>query len=250
MAIAAPSGIASDGCSLFVCTGNGSGASWGGSEMLARLTAGPVFSAQPSDYWVPTNWQSLDHGDVDLGGTGPVVLDVPGAGPSQLVAAFGKDGKVYLLGRSNMGGIGSPVASLGVTNNVIINASAAYRTATASYVVMRASGNPNCPGGQSGNLVAVKITAASPPAMSVAWCANSGGRGSPMVTTSDGTSDAIVWIVGAESDNTLHGYDGDTGQSVVSVAGFTSVRRFVTPIYAKGRIFVAADDAVYAFKTN
>jgi hypothetical protein len=32
------------------------------------------------------------------------------------------------------------------------------------------------------------------------------------VTTSDGHSDPIVWIVGAEGDGRLHGFRGDTGE--------------------------------------
>src|ERR1051325_5337777 len=36
-----------------------------------------------SDYWAPTNWFSLDNGDTDLGGSGPILVDVPGATPSE-----------------------------------------------------------------------------------------------------------------------------------------------------------------------
>ncbi len=97
-----PGGIASDGTNIFVTTGNGAGgATWNGSEAVIRLQPGPVFSGSTTDYWAPTNWASLDSGDVDLGGSGPILVDVPGATPSALVVALGKDGNAYLLNRSS-----------------------------------------------------------------------------------------------------------------------------------------------------
>ena len=68
-----PGGIANDGTNLFVTTGNATvgTATWGGQEAIIRLQAGPVFSGSTTDYWAPTNWQSLDSGDTDLGGSGP-----------------------------------------------------------------------------------------------------------------------------------------------------------------------------------
>ena len=56
------------------------------------------------------NWFSLDNGDTDLGGVSAMLIDVPGATPSQLVLALGKDGNAYLLNRNNLGGIAAPVA--------------------------------------------------------------------------------------------------------------------------------------------
>ena len=43
-----------------------------------------------------------------------MLIDVPGANPSQLVLALGKDGNAYLLNRNNLGGITAPVAQLSV----------------------------------------------------------------------------------------------------------------------------------------
>jgi hypothetical protein len=43
------------------------------------------------------------------------------------------------------------------------------------------------------------------------------GEGSPIVTTTDGRSNPIVWIIGAEGDERLHGYRGDTGEPIRQV---------------------------------
>src|SRR5262249_39219664 len=108
----APGGIASDGTNVYAVTGNGAGAQmWGNGEMLVRLGSASAFSGNAVDYWVPMDWRNLDQGDVDLGGSGAVVFDLPGSTPSALLATFGKDGNVYLNGRENMGGMGAPLAS-------------------------------------------------------------------------------------------------------------------------------------------
>ena len=63
-----------------------------------------------------------------------------------------------------------------------------------------------------------------------------------------------MWAVGAEGDQRLHGYDGDTGAVIFAGGGagdaMASTSRFITPIVAKGRLFVAADGQLYAFTTR
>ena len=50
-------GIASDGANPFVTTGNTwTGGNWDGGEAVIRFQSGPIFSGNPSDYWVPANW--------------------------------------------------------------------------------------------------------------------------------------------------------------------------------------------------
>ena len=62
-------GVASDGTNMFVVTGNtfNTGGNWMGGEAIIRLQAGPICTGQPTDYWAPTNWLSLDNSDTDLG---------------------------------------------------------------------------------------------------------------------------------------------------------------------------------------
>jgi hypothetical protein len=262
----AAGGLASDGTNIYGTTGNTFGAAtWGQGEAILRFQAGPVHSGQPTDYFAPSNWQILDAGDIDLGGSGPVLVDVPGATPSQLVVGLGKNGVAYLVDRNNLGGIGKGngttgegLASMKVANGAIINAAATYTTANGVFLVLHVhSGNPGagCPAGQSGDLVALKIGAASPPTLSVAWCANNQGQGSPIATTTDGHANALVWTAGAEGSKHLHAFDGETGAVVYAGGGAGDVmanqtRRFNSPIAVKGRIFVAADNALYAFKSQ
>ena len=248
-------GIASDGKNPFVTTGNtwDTGGSWSGGEAVMRFQPGLVFSGDPADYWVPANWFNLDIGDLDLGGCGPLLVDVAGATPSHLIVALGKDGFAYLLDRDNLGGLSSPpIASEHVANSEIRQAAVAYGTEQGTYVALRASGTM---------LTAFRIAAANPPAILNAWSVErgNGGCGSPFVTSTDGTSNMIVWVVGTEDphhasggDQRLHGYDGETGAVVYDGGGPNELmagthRYSTTGIAVRGRIYVAGDNKVYAF---
>ncbi len=237
-------GVASDGTNMFVVTGNtfNTGGTWGCGEAVIRLQAGPVFTESSVNYWAPTNWLSLDNGDRDLGGSGAVLINVPGATPSQLALALGKDGYAYLLDRNNLGGITAPVASANVANFIVGQSAATYRTNQGTYFVFRNG---------SSSLSAYRITSTNPPAITSAWSVSQTGKGSPWVTTTDGSSNAIVWVVGAEGDQRLYGYNGNTGAVVYSGGGanelMANTRKWNTGIVARGRIYFAADNKVYAF---
>jgi hypothetical protein len=270
------SGIASDGSSLVFATGNSKysavsggsssgddGGAWGDSETVFKfpLTLTEPAQTATADYFVPDNWIALDDADQDLGGTAPMLVTVPGGTPSSLVVALGKNGYIYLLDATNMGGLDGTLRSIAfksVIQGSIINAAAAYTTTTGTYVVLRnETGSPNgpvsepmgCPAGESGGLSAIGITGSPTPTPVVAWCAGPVLLGSPAVSVTDSAgSNPIVWVVG--SDNELYGWDGDTGASVFpgQATAMSAVQAIQTPIIANGRIFVASNSQVYAFK--
>src|ERR1044071_1370528 len=239
-------GVASDGNNMFVVTGNtfNTGGNWSGGEGIIRLQAGPIFSGSPTDYWVPTNWLSLDNGDTDLGGCGAVLMDVPGATPSQLALALGKDGNGYLLNRNNLGGITAPVASANVGVAIRGQSAASYRTNNGKYFVFRDG---------STAISAYRVTATNPPTIVPAWSVSQSGQGSPWVTTTDGANNAIVWVVGSgNGDQRLHAYNGDTGAVVYGGGGtnelMANTRKWIPGIVARGRTYVGGDNKVYALK--
>ena len=259
----APGGPASDGQSVYVATGNGIGGSattWAESEGIFRLDPGPSFTNQAADYFAPFNWHSLDNGDVDISGSGPLVIDAPAITPSTLVMAQGKDGWLYLMDRTNLGGITAaantaPVGALHVSGGEISNGSAWATVGGTTYVVVRPNGTQGgaaCPNGTTGDLVAVKLDPAAQQKMSVAWCADAQGQGSPIITSSDGTKDGLVWAFGAEGTNQLHAWDLATGKVVFAGGGTGNTvgggHHFATILAAKGRILVAADGGLSAFK--
>ena len=69
------------------------------------------------------------------------------------------------------------------------------------------------------------------------------------MTTTDGQSNPIVWVLGAEGDNQLHGFRGDTGEALLTGPHqpMTGLRRLQTLIATEDRLYVAADGSIYAF---
>jgi outer membrane protein assembly factor BamB len=268
----ASGGIASDGTAIFVATGtgfrvwSGSGSfcdqtswAWAGDEAIVRFGVGSAFGA-PQDYFAPYDWLALDCQGSAMN-AGPVPFDLPNSNPGKLAISFGTDGKAYLLDRTRLGGVGDsllpdagdaavPVidsAGLRVSTATIVTAPAVYTTATATYVALYAAPAPALCAGT--DFASWALVPGSPPTLSFAWCALA-GAGSPIATTSDGQSDAIVWQLGVQGDNRLHAFDGDTGAVLhFPGAGVTipNMRRYNAPIAAKGRIYVPADGQIVAF---
>jgi hypothetical protein len=240
----APGGIASDGQALYVATGNTFGArSWMGGEAVIRLAPDLQAANDKRDFFAPENWRALDARDADLGGSNPVLL-APAAGAPARALALGKDGHAYLLDRGNLGGIGGSLVNETVSMQPIRTAPAAYAVGDAALVAFQGAG-ARCPG-RSGNLTVLKI-AAREASLTTAWCAAAGGAGAPIVTTTDGRSEPIVWIVGAEGDNRLHAFNGGTGETVLASSPMTGLRHFQTLIAAGERLYVGADERIYAF---
>ena len=240
-------GVASDGTNMFVITGNtfNTNQVWGGGEAIIRLQEGPIFSGNSTDYWAPTNWFNLDQGDTDLGGVSATLVDVPGATPSQLVLALGKDSKAYLLNRNNLGGIAQPVAFASLPTPVRGQSAATYHTGLGTYFAFHTENNA---------VAAYRVTATNPPTITPAWNMSQTGLGSVFVTSTGGTNNVIVWAAGGGGDQRLHAYDGDTGTVIYSGGGademMLGTRKWNTGIVARGRIYYPADNKIYAFVTS
>jgi len=66
------------------------------------------------------------------------------------------------------------------------------------------------------------------------------------------TNNVIVWGIGSENDQRLHGFNADTGATIFAGGHanelMAGTRRFNTGIVARGRIYVANDNKVFAFR--
>ncbi len=262
-----PGGPSSDGQSIFVSTGNApavdAGVGWSESEGMFRLDQGPSFAGGSGDSFAVYNWDFLDLHDKDLGGSMPLVIDAPAISPTTLLLGQGKDGNLYLVDRTNLGGVATMtepanVGELNVSNGEITNVGAWTTWNGTTYVVVRPNGNQGgvgCPGGTSGALVGVKLDPTAASKMSVVWCADPQGNGSPTITWSGQASDdPLVWVLGAGSSGSgkLLAFDLVTGAAVAKGGSTTAsnVRSFTTPVPVHGRIFVAGDNQLFAFKSH
>jgi hypothetical protein len=151
---------------------------------------------------------------------------------------------MYILDAANLGGMGGQKVDFMVSSGAmsIHTTPAAYMTAMGMHLTFSTDSGAMCPAGMpSGKVVmSVLIPAGAPPAPKVVWCAALGGQvTAPIATTSNGSSDAIVWFM---NNNRLMGVDGDTGAVVANPTDTcTGVRKWTSPIAAKGRIIAGAD---------
>jgi hypothetical protein len=244
----APGGLSVAGHDIYFATGNTLGASsWSDGEAVFRAGSDLRHSDDKASYFAPSDWKALDGRDADLGGSNPIPLDMPGPDGRALILVLGKDGKAYVLDRNNLGGVGGQLVAETVSQSSIITAPATYRVGDDVFVALQGPG-AHCPQPGRHDLTVLKIRAGSRPAMSTAWCGEVRGRGSPIVSTTDGHSNPIVWMLGAEGDDRLHAFRGDTGEPIFASEPLSGLRRFQTLIATENRLYVAADGRIYAFR--
>jgi hypothetical protein len=237
------------GNELFFATGNTFGAAtWSDGEAVFRIGTDLRRSESKSDYFAPSDWKTLDARDADLGGSNPLPFDLPGLGGGEaLMLALGKDRKAYLLDRKNLGGIGGQLAAEIVSESQVITSPVAYPVGDDVFFAFQAPG-AHCPQpGERYQLTVLKIAIGSPPSMVTAWCGVPRGRGSPIVTTTDGHSNPIVWVPSAEGDNRLHAFRGDTGEPLFASEPLSGLRHLQTLIATQDHLYVGADGRIHAF---
>ena len=163
-------------------------------------------SVDPRDYFAPANWSFLDGADRDLGGTAPL-LDVPSAKAFEgAIFAVGKSGDAYLLDR-DVSADATRFRPRMVMANVTMASPAVWRAGDAVFVALQGYG-ANCPPTRRGrdwsrsrSASILRLRSKPPGARRFPATA-----GSPIVTTTDGTANPIVFIVGAEADNRLYAF--------------------------------------------
>ena len=247
----APAGVSEADGSLYFATGNTEGArDWQDGDGVFRLQSDLAHNTATSSVFAPSNWKQLDDNDLDLGGVTPLPLSPPGS-YMPLLLALGKDGNAYLLNRTNLGGIGGALAIYKAARGAIITAPTVYTVNNTVLVALEAHA-VTCPNGSDVfGIGALAVTVENQPEVHSVWCAPMRGRGAPIVTTTDGSSQPIVWVVGAEGDEQLHGFRGDTGETAYAATKATEpmrgLRHFATILTADARFFIAGDDQIFAY---
>lgn len=261
-------GLVSDGPGqILFTTGNGISAPPGPgktppstlAEAVVRVQVGADGNLTAKDFFSPVNNTNLDTNDADLGSGGPIALpDTAGtaAHPHLLVQA-GKDGRVFLLDRDNLGGVGQ---GAGGTDGVLQTAGPyngqwghpAFWGGDGGYVYMIGNGGP---------LRAFKVGVTGnglPSITSVGTSSGSWGytSGSPVVTSTGSTSgSAVVWAVYASGSNgaggQLRAYDALPNNGVMTLrysAPIGTAAKFAVPATDGGRVYTGTRDGIlYGF---
>jgi outer membrane protein assembly factor BamB len=247
-AIWAAGGMASDGTNIYAVTGNStSGASSrtnSDSEAVVRIHDMAALDRSDKNIYFPASWQTMDGQDADFGASSPLYLSLPGSTPENYVLAIAKDGHMYVLDSTNLGGMGGHVVDFQVSSGSmsVRTTPSAYTTPSGTHVTFSTTGGAKCPSGSPANakLMSVLFDKGAPPKPKVVWCAAHNGEEAPIATTTDGQNEAIVWYM---SEGKLLGVDGETGAVVFNGGSDTcsNVKRWSSPIAVKGRIIVGGD---------
>ncbi|MEU6576678.1 choice-of-anchor D domain-containing protein [Streptomyces sp. NPDC046805] len=262
-------GLVSDGPGrILFTTGNGvSPAPGPGSmppgqlaESVVRLGVNSDGTMSAQDFFSPANAPTLDQNDTDLGSGGPVALPSPTFGTSghpHLLAQIGKDGRLFLLDRDNLGGRSQ---GSGGTDKVLGNFGP-YEGVWGHPAVYGGEGGYLYTIGSRGPLRAFKygVSGTGLPALS-----NTGSStgtfgytsGSPVITSTGTTpGSAVVWAVYTDGSNganaQLRAYQAVPANGSLKMlwsAPIGTASKFSVPATDGGRVYVGTRDGhVLAF---
>ncbi|MET9381675.1 choice-of-anchor D domain-containing protein [Streptomyces sp. NPDC002928] len=256
-------GLVSDGPGrILFSTGNGiSPAPGPGSmppgrlaESVVRLGVNSDGTMSAQDFFSPSNAPTLDQNDTDLGSGGPVALPGRPFGTTQhpeLLVQIGKDGRLFLLDRDNLGG-----RSQGPNGtDKVLATFGPYEGVWGHPGVYGGEGGYVYTIGSRGPLRAFKygVTGAGRPALT-----NTGTStetfgytsGSPVITSTDTTpGTAVVWAVHTDgssgSNGQLRAYDAVPANGTMKLlwsAPIGTTSKFSVPATDGGRVYVGTRD--------
>jgi hypothetical protein len=219
-----------------------------GNGFMKLSTGGGALAV--ADYFTMSNTTSESAGDVDLGSGGLLLLpplnDAQGQSRSLAVGA-GKDGKIYVVDRNNLGkfmGTDSIYQEMPSSLSGGVYSSPAWFNNMLYY---GASGDAlrafSFTGGTFGT------TAASQSA------ATFGYPGATPSISANGTANAIVWIAENATTAVLHAFDAsdlskelyNSSQAANGRDNFGEGNKFVTPTVVNGKVYVPTTSGVGVF---
>jgi uncharacterized protein (TIGR03437 family) len=244
---AAPAADASG--NIYVVSGNGSFDYAGGGPDLGEsyIKLSPANGLTVADYFTPFNYQALNDSDTDTGSAGVALLPdtVGSAAHPHLMVGAGKEGRIYLLDRDNMGKLhaGSDsqiVQSLpqgigGLFGNPAYFNQAIYFCAA------------------NDNLKAFPISQAQMTKLpSTTTALTFGFPGCVPTISANGANNGIVWIL--ESRGVLRAYDASSLAKELYNSSQNAARdqlggyvKFSAPIVANGKVYAGTQNSVAAY---
>jgi AraC-like DNA-binding protein len=251
-------GLAADQTGIYLMTGNGYFTySIGGTDLgdsFIRLTP----SLSVVDYFTPWDQFALSNADNDFGAGGPLLLpSLPGT-PLSLAVGGGKDGRLFVLDRANLGGYNSNtnnvVQTLG-SNRGIFGAPVFWAGPSGQYLYTWAKND--FLNQYVWNAAAEQFQAA-PIASSSTTADHPGGA---MALSANGSTNGILWATttyqqGADYGTipgVLHAFDA-TNVSVelwnsrqnLSQDDFGLYAKFCPPMIANGKVYVSTFSNILA----
>lgn len=247
---------------LFVVTSNGdrntpfkSTSDYGESVVAFNIANGQL---APVDEWTTYNYKALNAPDNDLGSGGLLMLpDQQGSTPHEVLTA-GKEGRVSILNRDNLGGLASGSNSNAVQDFLIngIDVGQGFWS-TAAYwngnVYDWAGGDD---GGTANVGMAFKLnngTLTTTPSSKTTM--TSAFPGVTFSVSSNGTQDGIVWGVKVDQFDSwgpavLYAFDADDLTNVLYESDKNSndtagpANKFAVPVVTNGKVYIATNGEI------
>ena len=261
-------GVAVDSSgNLFFATGNGTydGTTSGDyGDSIVKLS-GPTGGFKVADWFTPSNQSSLNGGDTDLGSGGLLLLpDLPaGSAHTHLLVQMGKEGKIYLIDRDNMGKYCSGCGSDTQIVQEIPGATAGIWGSPAYWKgsVYWGGGND---GSNSDHVKAFSFNANNSGLLSTSPTSQSsqlfGFSTAAPVISANGNSNGILWILDNSSFNSsccqiLYAFDAtnlatmlyNSNQAANGRDQSGGAVKFTAPIVANGKVYAGSQSKVTAW---
>ena len=235
---------------VFVSTGNGTfdgrppsgNNNWG--DSVLKLAGGALTVL---DFFTPFNQADLFLQDLDLGSSAPVLL------PGGLLVGAGKEGRIYLINRDNLGqfqaGSDSQIVQE-VTGQLVFTPNEGSNWSTAAYFhntvyfmayhdVLKAFSLIN------GRLSTSPVAQGS---------TQFGYLGASPVISANGSSNGIVWLIGNSNPAVLHAYSAANVANELYNSTMNPARdmlgggvSFLVPTVANGKVYVATGNELSVF---
>jgi hypothetical protein len=211
---------------------------------------------QVADFFTPFDQQNLNNGDLDLGSGGPALLpdSVGSTAHPHLMVGAGKEGRIYLIDRDNMGKFDVNTDHVvQETNNTTITGSfdtPAYYNGQIYYVGGSNIGNPNDVG-KTFSISAGQLST-SPTSQGPDSYAYPGDTPS---ISANGATNGIVWAVDTGTSQ-LRAYNATgfntelytTAQAAGNRDAFVgSAVKFAAPSVADGEVYVGTSSALMVY---
>ena len=236
---------------IYVISGNGAfdkesnGSDLG--DSFIKLSSGVGLTI--ADYFTPFNQLALNRGDIDLGSSGAVLLpdEAGSVAHPHLLAGAGKEGRIYLLDRDQMGSF-NPADDSQIVQSIPkaigpLYGGAAYFNQTLFFA----------PAQDSLKAFAISDAHLMPSPSSQSSLAF-GGLGAAPTVSSNGATNGIVWVVEPGYGGTLHAYDASNLANELYNSQMNPARdapgsfvKFSVPMVANGKVYVGTGNALAVF---
>ncbi|HUJ50276.1 MAG TPA: hypothetical protein VLW25_08750, partial [Bryobacteraceae bacterium] len=234
---------------IYLVAGNGTFDAEGGGVDLGEsfIKLSSANGLQAADYFAPFNFDALNSQDLDVGSAGVAFLgdEAGNASHPHLMAGAGKEGRIYLLDRDNLGHwqAGSDSQIVGSAAGAIggLFGNPAYFNNTVYFC------------GSGDRLKAFPVSnatlAQTPSSRSQA---SFGYPGCVPSISAGGASNAIVWIL--EASAILHAYDASNLSNELYNSNQNAARdalgsyvKFSVPMIANGKVYAGTQNSLVAY---